>query len=127
MVECNRSCVNGRLEDLRSAAQVLRGKQVASGVKLYLAAASREIDHGRGDRRHVGGQSERALSREKAKAALGPKFNLKDFHAVVLEPGTECKVVARNDRAAKACRSQFAGRKPEKSTSPLWRASSPKP
>jgi uncharacterized protein (DUF885 family) len=25
--------------------------------------------------------------REKAKAALGPKFNLKDFHAVVLENG----------------------------------------
>jgi len=25
--------------------------------------------------------------RERAKAALGPKFNLKDFHAVVLENG----------------------------------------
>jgi uncharacterized protein (DUF885 family) len=25
--------------------------------------------------------------REKAKAALGPKFNLKEFHAVVLENG----------------------------------------
>jgi uncharacterized protein (DUF885 family) len=25
--------------------------------------------------------------REKAKTALGPKFNLKDFHAVVLENG----------------------------------------
>jgi len=25
--------------------------------------------------------------RDRAKAALGPKFNLKDFHAVVLENG----------------------------------------
>ncbi|MFH1176885.1 MAG: aconitase family protein, partial [Acidobacteriota bacterium] len=37
------SCVNGRLDDLAAAAGVLRGKQVAAGVKLFVAAASREI------------------------------------------------------------------------------------
>jgi homoaconitate hydratase len=37
------SCVNSRLEDLEAAAKVLRGKKVASGVKLYLAAASRAV------------------------------------------------------------------------------------
>jgi homoaconitate hydratase len=36
------SCVNGRLEDLETAAAVVRGKRVADGVSFYLAAASRE-------------------------------------------------------------------------------------
>jgi homoaconitate hydratase len=37
------SCVNGRLEDLQTAAAVLKGGRVADGVELYMAAASREI------------------------------------------------------------------------------------
>ncbi len=37
------SCVNGRLEDLEAAAVRLRGRSVAEGVELYVAAASREI------------------------------------------------------------------------------------
>ena len=37
------SCVNARLEDLTAAAAVLRGQQVASGVELYVAAASQEV------------------------------------------------------------------------------------
>jgi homoaconitate hydratase len=37
------SCVNSRLEDLEAAARVVHGKKVAQGVKLYLAAASKEI------------------------------------------------------------------------------------
>ncbi len=37
------SCVNGRYEDLTVAAEVLRGRKVAAGVELYVAAASREI------------------------------------------------------------------------------------
>jgi len=37
------SCVNGRLEDLEAAGRVLDGKRVAAGVKLYVAAASKEI------------------------------------------------------------------------------------
>jgi homoaconitate hydratase len=38
------SCVNSRMEDLEAAARVLRGKKVADGVQLYLAAASRVIE-----------------------------------------------------------------------------------
>ena len=34
------SCVNSRLEDLEAAAGALAGKNVANGVKLYIAAAS---------------------------------------------------------------------------------------
>jgi homoaconitate hydratase len=37
------SCVNSRLADLEAAARVLRGKTVAPGVSLYVAAASREV------------------------------------------------------------------------------------
>lgn len=37
------SCAGGRLEDLRAAADVLRGKQVAQGVRLLVGPASAEI------------------------------------------------------------------------------------
>lgn len=37
------SCVNARVEDLAEAARVVAGKKVAPGVKLYLAAASSEV------------------------------------------------------------------------------------
>jgi homoaconitate hydratase len=37
------SCVNSRLEDLEAAARVIRGRKVASGVQLYVSAASKEI------------------------------------------------------------------------------------
>lgn len=37
------SCVNSRLSDIEDAARVLRGRKVAPGVELYLAAASREV------------------------------------------------------------------------------------
>ncbi|MCZ7555817.1 MAG: homoaconitase [Bacteroidia bacterium] len=37
------SCVNGRVEDLAEAAAVLRGRRVAEGVQLYVAAASSEV------------------------------------------------------------------------------------
>jgi homoaconitate hydratase len=36
------SCVNARYEDLAEAARVVKGKKVAPGVELYLAAASAE-------------------------------------------------------------------------------------
>jgi homoaconitate hydratase len=38
------SCVNSRLSDLEAAAGVLRGKKIATGVTLYLAAASRTVE-----------------------------------------------------------------------------------
>jgi homoaconitate hydratase len=37
------SCVNSRVEDLEAAARVIKGKKVAEGVELYVAAASREV------------------------------------------------------------------------------------
>lgn len=37
------SCVNARLEDLRAAAEVVRGKVVARGVGFYVAAASAAV------------------------------------------------------------------------------------
>ena len=37
------SCTNGRLEDLRIAAQIIRGKKVASSVRLIVIPATQEI------------------------------------------------------------------------------------
>ena len=37
------SCVNSRVADLAEAAEVIRGKKVAEGVKFYIAAASNEV------------------------------------------------------------------------------------
>jgi 3-isopropylmalate/(R)-2-methylmalate dehydratase large subunit len=37
------SCANGQLEDLRITAEVLRGKQVAAGVRLIVTPASQQV------------------------------------------------------------------------------------
>ncbi len=37
------SCVNSRLEDIKQAAEVIKGKKVAAHVKFYVAAASSEV------------------------------------------------------------------------------------
>lgn len=37
------SCVNSRLDDIKEAAEVVRGKKVAEGVEFYIAAASSEV------------------------------------------------------------------------------------
>ncbi len=37
------SCVNSRIEDLEAAADVLKGRKVAAGVKFYLGAASKWV------------------------------------------------------------------------------------
>ena len=37
------SCTNGRLEDLRAAAEVLRGRQVAKGVQLLVVPGSAQV------------------------------------------------------------------------------------
>ena len=37
------SCTNGRIEDLRVAAQILKGKKIARGVRLVVIPASQEI------------------------------------------------------------------------------------
>ncbi len=37
------SCVNSRVEDIAQAAEIIKGKKVAEGVKFYIAAASSEV------------------------------------------------------------------------------------
>ncbi len=37
------SCTNGRLEDLRAAAEVLRGRKVADGVRMLVVPGSMEV------------------------------------------------------------------------------------
>jgi len=37
------SCTNSRLEDIEAAARVIEGREVAEGVSLYIAAASKEV------------------------------------------------------------------------------------
>jgi 3-isopropylmalate/(R)-2-methylmalate dehydratase large subunit len=37
------SCTNGRIEDLREAAKILKGKKIAKGVRLIVIPASQEI------------------------------------------------------------------------------------
>jgi 3-isopropylmalate/(R)-2-methylmalate dehydratase large subunit len=37
------SCANGQLDDLRVAAEILRGKRVADGVRLLVTPASQQV------------------------------------------------------------------------------------
>lgn len=37
------SCTNGRIEDFREAAEIMRGKSVASGVQVYLVPGSEKV------------------------------------------------------------------------------------
>ncbi len=37
------SCVNSRLDDIKEAAEIVKGKKVAEGVEFYIAAASSEV------------------------------------------------------------------------------------
>jgi 3-isopropylmalate/(R)-2-methylmalate dehydratase large subunit len=37
------SCANGRLDDLRAAARILRGQRIASHVTMYITPGSREV------------------------------------------------------------------------------------
>jgi 3-isopropylmalate/(R)-2-methylmalate dehydratase large subunit len=37
------TCTNGRLEDLVAAAEILRGRHIAAGVRLLVLPASREV------------------------------------------------------------------------------------
>lgn len=37
------SCTNGRLEDLEAAAEIMKGKQVAPSVRMYVYPASRQV------------------------------------------------------------------------------------
>ncbi|MEM3922526.1 MAG: aconitase family protein, partial [Nitrososphaerota archaeon] len=39
------TCTNGRLDDLRAAAEILRGKRVKDGVRLVIIPGSQEVYH----------------------------------------------------------------------------------
>jgi 3-isopropylmalate/(R)-2-methylmalate dehydratase large subunit len=39
------SCTNGRIEDLRSAAQVFKGRKVAEGVRVLIVPGSEQVRH----------------------------------------------------------------------------------
>jgi 3-isopropylmalate/(R)-2-methylmalate dehydratase large subunit len=39
------SCTNGRIEDLRVAAQILKGRQIAKGVTFYVVPGSESVAH----------------------------------------------------------------------------------
>jgi 3-isopropylmalate/(R)-2-methylmalate dehydratase large subunit len=39
------SCTNGRLSDLRSAAQLLRGKRIAAGLRMLVVPGSQQVKH----------------------------------------------------------------------------------
>lgn len=90
------SCVNGRLEDLEEAARILEGRRVAPGVRMYLAAASAEIE-------------------ENAKR-LGYWKTLVDAGAVTLPPGCgPCiglgeGILDDNEVAVSATNRNFKGR-----------------
>ncbi len=37
------TCTNGRLDDLQTAAKILKGKQIAKGIRMIIAPASRQV------------------------------------------------------------------------------------
>ncbi len=90
------SCVNGRLQDLEAAAKVLAGKKVAAHVKLYVAAASSEIE-------------------DQAKK-LGYWKSLMDAGAIALPPGCGACIglgegcLADNEVGISATNRNFKGR-----------------
>ena len=56
------SCTNGRLEDLQAAAQILKGRKVAPGVRLLIVPGSQQIKRAAeaaGLRRHIQGGGRR--------------------------------------------------------------------
>jgi 3-isopropylmalate/(R)-2-methylmalate dehydratase large subunit len=79
------SCTNGRLEDLSIAAQILKGKQVADGVRFIVNPASRTIYHMALEKGIIS-------TLVKAGATIGPATCGACFggHCGVLAPGEVC-------------------------------------
>jgi homoaconitate hydratase len=76
------SCVNSRLEDLEAAAEVVKGKKVASTVKFYLGAASKWVQE-EAERRGIW-QTLLAAGANPLPAGCGPCIGL---GVGLLEPG----------------------------------------
>lgn len=91
------TCTNGRLEDIEIAAQILRGRKVAKGVRFYVSPTSRKIMD--------------------AAAASGAIQALNDAGAVVLMPAcgpcvsmTGNGIVAAGERVITSANRNFPGR-----------------
>ncbi len=90
------SCTNGRIEDLRSAAQVLKGRRVASGVRLIIIPATQ------------------AIYKQALKEGLFEIFL--DAHAVISTPtcgpclGGHMGILAKGETAIATTNRNFVGR-----------------
>lgn len=90
------TCTNGRLSDLKVAAQILKGKKIAEGIKFIIAPASREI------------------LRQAMKSGLIDIFV--NSGAVIVAPGcgpcvgTHCGVLADAEVAISTANRNFKGR-----------------
>ncbi len=90
------SCTGGRLSDLEAAAEVLRGRKVAKGVRLYVSPASQRI--------------------YRQAAQMGLLGALAEAGAVILAPtcgacvGTHSGILADGERCVSASNRNFRGR-----------------
>lgn len=90
------SCTNGRFQDLREAARILKGRQVAAGVRMLVSPASQSIYN-------------RAI-RE------GVLQTLSDAGAVILAPscgaclGLHSGILAKGEKAISSTNRNFVGR-----------------
>jgi 3-isopropylmalate/(R)-2-methylmalate dehydratase large subunit len=94
------TCTNGRLEDLRQAARILKGKKVAGGVRLLVYPASRGIL----DEANRDGTSSILLDAgaQIAVPACGPCLGA---YGGVLAPGEKCVSTAnRNFKGRMGCK-----------------------
>ncbi len=90
------SCTNGRLEDLRTAAQIVAGNQVADGVRFIVNPASREIYHSALQEGFIG-------SLVKAGATIGPATCGACF-------GGHCGILASDEVCISTTNRNFPGR-----------------
>ena len=94
------TCTNGRLEDLHQAAEILKGKKIAAGVRLLVYPASRGIL----DEANRDGTSSILLNAgaQVAVPACGPCLGA---YGGVLAPGENCVSTAnRNFKGRMGCK-----------------------
>ena len=94
------TCTNGRLEDLMEAAAVLKGKQLAPGVRLLVYPASRKVL----DEAYENGTAKTLLraGAQIAVPACGPCLGA---YGGILAPGETCVSTAnRNFKGRMGCK-----------------------
>ena len=81
------SCTNGRLEDLRVAADVLRGRRVADGVRMLVVPGSAAVrEAGRG------GGAGQGLQRRRRRVALRRLLDVPGMNPDTLAPGERSRL-----------------------------------